>query len=429
MKKIILLIATIFCISTSKAQQIPDSIKMFIPEIDSVCSGSSVYIPIKAINFRNVIGMQGSIRWDSTILRLDSAFINTSISFFDSLKLDTNVNLTKNFISYVLVSPYNNSTAKDSTTIFTLRFKIINNTKISTPVFFSNTPTQFLIDTATDLIQLSDFGELADSSWINGKINFIDTPIIIQNGNAFTCIASCIPVMYIWHTYNCSGNLISVDTTFTNAFVSTLPTGTCFSVQCAARYSNGNIINSHSTNNTLPLNLISFNAKVQTENSVALNWQTTNEINVSHFNIQRSLNGRDFINIGKVLANGISRYSFVDDKLPFTNDKLTLNYRLEILDNDGKKQYSEVKLLAISNKQMTISIFPNPAKDFVTISSNQNIKSLQLTNLYGQVIQEYSSINSNSFQIKISTLASGVYWLKTLLKDGTHRTQKLLIEQ
>jgi len=429
MKKILLLIATIFCISTSKAQQIPDSIKMFIPEIDSVCSGSSVYIPIKAINFRNVIGMQGSIRWDSTILKLDSAFINTNISFFDSLKLDTNVNLTKNFISYVLVSPYNNLTAKDSTTIFTLRFKIINNTHISTPVFFSNTPTQFLIDTATDLIQLSDFGELTDSSWINGKINFIDTPMIIQNGNAFTCIASCIPVMYIWHTYNCSGNLISVDTTFTNTFVSTLPTGTCFSVQCAARYGNGNVITSHSTTNTLPLNLISFNAKVQTENFVTVSWQTTNEINVSHFNIQRSLNGRDFINIGKVLANGISRYSFVDDKLSFTNDKLTLNYRLEILDNDGKKQYSEVKQLGISNKQMTISIFPNPAKDFITISSNQNIKSLQLTNLYEQVIKEYPSINSNSYQIKISALASGVYWLNTLLKDGTYQTQKLLIEQ
>lgn len=177
-----------------------------------------------------------------------------------------------------------------------------------------------------------------------------------------------------------------------------------------------------------PLNLISFNAKVQTENSVAINWQTTNEINVSHFNIQRSLNGRDFITIGKVSANGFSIYSFVDDKLPFTNDKLTLNYRLEILDNDGKKQYSEVKQITINNKQSTINVFPNPAKDFVTIISNQNIKSLQLTNLYGQVIQEYSAINSNSYQIKISTLASGVYWLKTLLKDGIHQTQKLLIE-
>ncbi len=429
MKKIILLIATIFCLSTAKAQQIPDSIKMFIPEIDSVCSGSSVYIPIKAINFRNVVGMQGSIRWDSTILRLDSAFINTSISFFDSLKLDTNVNLTKNFISYILLNPNNNLTTKDSTTIFTLRFKIINNTKISTAVFFSNDPTNFEIDTAADLVGLSDLASLSGNIFLNGKINFIDTPMIIQNGNAFTCIASCIPVMYIWHTYNCSGNLISVDTTFINAFVSTLPTGTCFSVQCAARYSNGNVINSHFTNNTLPLKLTSFNAKVQTENSVALNWQTTNEINVSHFNIQRSLNGRDYMNIAKVLANSVSGYSFVDDKLPFTNDKLTLNYRLEILDNDGKKQYSEVRQITIDKKLSTINVFPNPAKDFVTINSKQNIKSLKLTNLYGQVIQEYSSINSNSYQIKISSLTSGVYWLTALLKDGTHQTQKLLIEQ
>jgi hypothetical protein len=161
-------------------------------------------------------------------------------------------------------------------------------------------------------------------------------------------------------------------------------------------------------------------------------WQTANEVNVSHFNIQRSVKGKDFISIGRLVANNKSynEYRYTDDRLQLTENGglLSIYYRIESVDFDGRKQYSEVRQLTIDNKQSAIKIFPNPAKDFVTISSNQNIKSLQLTNLYGQVIQEYSSINSNSYQIKISTLASGVYWLKTLLKDGTHQTQKLLIE-
>jgi hypothetical protein len=57
--------------------------------------------------------------------------------------------------------------------------------------------------------------------------------------------------------------------------------------------------------------------------NVAVNWTTANEINVSHFNIQRSSNGKDFINIGKVKANNknYNEYSFTD---PLTTSYLPL---------------------------------------------------------------------------------------------------------
>ena len=75
-----------------------------------------------------------------------------------------------------------------------------------------------------------------------------------------------------------------------------------------------------------------------------LNWQTTNEIDVSHFNIQRSINGKNFTTIGKINAS-CCKYYFTDDKLPMTTDKLTLYYRLEIVDKDGSKQYSYVMVV------------------------------------------------------------------------------------
>ncbi len=399
-----LLLAVIFCLSTAKAQQIPDSIKMFIPEIDSVCSGTSVYIPIKAINFRNVMAMQGSIRWDSIVLNLDSAFINNNIPFFDSIKIDINVNLTKSFISYVLVNANSNYTAQDSTTIFTLRFKIINKSKISTPINFSNNPTQFGIDTAADLIGLSDLATLTGNNFINGKINFVDTPTIIKNGNQFTCVASCIPAMYIWNTYDCNGNLLHTDTTSTNVFVSTLPSGTCFSIQCAARYSNGNSISSIIKQNILPLKLISFTAQKE-GNRVLLNWQTTNEVNVSHINVQRAID-KDFTTIGKVNV-GISRYMFHDDKLPTITNNLTLNYRLELVDKDGSKTYSEIEQINIQLPTSNISAYPNPTKDIVTIET-KGAKKLTITDCFGRVVIN-ADINRTSYIVNLKPLAKGIY--------------------
>jgi len=86
--------------------------------------------------------------------------------------------------------------------------------------------------------------------------------------------------------------------------------------------------------NLLPLTLTSFTTKLQ-QNNVLLNWHTVNEVNVSHFNIQRSSNGKDFTNIGRVNAG--SNYNFIDELK--TKDQLlkTIYYKLEIVDKDGSK--------------------------------------------------------------------------------------------
>jgi len=42
-------------------------------------------------------------------------------------------------------------------------------------------------------------------------------------------------------------------------------------------------------------------------------------------------------------------------------------YRLEIVDKDGSKTYSSTQLITINSKLSTLNIYPNPAKDLVTI--------------------------------------------------------------
>jgi len=174
----------------------------------------------------------------------------------------------------------------------------------------------------------------------------------------------------------------------------------------------------------LPLKLLSFYAKLQTPNSVALNWQTANEVNVSHFNIQRSNNGKDFTGIGKVNASCCS-YEFQDS--PPLEGLGVVYYRLEMVDKDGSKTYSEVRQLAIDNKQMAINIYPNPAKDFVTIEC-KGAKELLIIDYLGKEVYRKKIIKNQESIMNVQRFSKGIYIVKVMLNNGDVKTEKLLVE-
>jgi hypothetical protein len=77
-------------------------------------------------------------------------------------------------------------------------------------------------------------------------------------------------------------------------------------------------VNSFTTMTALPLTLIDFKGTYITNNTIKLNWQTTDEQHVSHFIIEKSMDAADkFIEIGNVKATGNARetpqyYSLLD---------------------------------------------------------------------------------------------------------------------
>ncbi|MEO5889820.1 MAG: hypothetical protein ABIQ31_06175 [Ferruginibacter sp.] len=80
------------------------------------------------------------------------------------------------------------------------------------------------------------------------------------------------------------------------------------------------------------------------DNQVYISWQTDNEINTSHFELQRSENGKDFKVIETIAANGfskiISRYATTDSNFRFCFD--LLHYRLKVVLKDGKENFTDV---------------------------------------------------------------------------------------
>jgi hypothetical protein len=157
-------------------------------------------------------------------------------------------------------------------------------------------------------------------------------------------------------------------------------------------------------------------------------WQTANEINVSHFNIQRSLNGKDFINVGKIVANNNSynEYKFIDNSQQSTVNG-GLYYRIESVDKDGKKQYSQIRTLDLKPKTLnSVSIYPNPAKSILTINC-VGMKELNIINSLGQTVI-HRTISNNLYQLNIQSLSKGLYLLNIITTKNNVYNEKLIVQ-
>lgn len=166
----------------------------------------------------------------------------------------------------------------------------------------------------------------------------------------------------------------------------------------------------------LPLQLLSFTGSLITGDA-ALQWQTTNEINVARFELERKLPGENgFSKLANITAkNGNSNdYAFVDKKIPAG----TTWYRLKIIDKDGRIGYSNI--ITIFNKTVAISLFPNPAKDIINVVVPANKKGVaSIISVDGRTVKSNINIVQNNNTINVSQLARGIYILKIETTEGT----------
>jgi hypothetical protein len=182
---------------------------------------------------------------------------------------------------------------------------------------------------------------------------------------------------------------------------------------------------------TLPIILGSFSA-VATNGAVNLAWTTDLEINSDHFTIQSSTNaGSGWNTIATVEAAGNSaspiNYTFTDNK-PASG---TSEYRLVLVDRDGKTAYSQVKAVRIGAVS-SVSVYPNPAADYinVTLSGDASVSaSIRLVNLAGQVLLEKNVTNAGgtTVALPVSSFPAGNYLIVVTGSEGSKQVSKVLI--
>lgn len=76
--------------------------------------------------------------------------------------------------------------------------------------------------------------------------------------------------------------------------------------------------------------------------------------------------------------------------------------------------------------EKTISVFPNPASNMVSISSVKEIQSIQLYTISGKQILNHKELNTNNHRLDVSQLSKGFYLLK-ISNHATTITKKLII--
>lgn len=170
----------------------------------------------------------------------------------------------------------------------------------------------------------------------------------------------------------------------------------------------------------LPVALKDFSVKSLSCNKVELYWDTASERNNKYFEVERSVNGRDFLTVGKVEGSnepGGSSYSFLDDKnmVGISN----FYYRLKQVDFDGKFEHFDIIKVenTCENEGVSMSVYPNPAFDKVNVSlyglsENDRVK-LVITNAIGEVVMTIPNASASAInEIKLNGLTAGIYNVK-----------------
>lgn len=188
----------------------------------------------------------------------------------------------------------------------------------------------------------------------------------------------------------------------------------------------------------LPLTLESFTAE-RRKTDAFLQWTTSNELNTSHFEVEKSADGINFNSIGKQKASGnsttVRTYEFTDVNALQNISAVhnTLYYRLRTFDKDGKYYYSGIVVLKFdsANKQTVLTVYPNPAHAFIVITVNPELLQrkpvIRLTNMNGNMVA-VKSVTASSERVAMSTLPAGIYILTVSDALGNHYIQKIIKE-
>jgi Secretion system C-terminal sorting domain len=183
----------------------------------------------------------------------------------------------------------------------------------------------------------------------------------------------------------------------------------------------------------LPLTWLNFTAVKQDKNAL-LNW-AVQESNNNHFEIERSVNGIDFAQIGSNVASkgaGSNNYSMTDAELINLKSNVVY-YRIKQVDNDGKFTYSKVATIKLStDKNYNIGIYPNPVNDNTTLTidvAKATRAQVKVIDAAGKTVQTLSLVLNagvNQKKINFSTLANGSYNVNVMSEDGLQETLKVV---
>ena len=187
----------------------------------------------------------------------------------------------------------------------------------------------------------------------------------------------------------------------------------------------------------LPVTFTSFTAQKQ-ENDIRTEWNVSNEINISTYDVEKSTDGLHFTAASNIIATGNNTQTNITyawlDKHPIQGDNY---YRIKSISKDGNYHYSKIVKINMGKIGIGFLIYPNPVKDNIFGLQLKNVTpgiyNTRLINNQGQVIATnviyYVGGNSTHAIMPKTILPNGTYSLEISNPDNTITTITVLVSK
>jgi SdrD B-like domain/Secretion system C-terminal sorting domain len=181
----------------------------------------------------------------------------------------------------------------------------------------------------------------------------------------------------------------------------------------------------------LPLIINQFNGNYA-DGIIQLAWSSYSEINIEHFDIERSTDGNSFRQVGRVNTlsgqlNSNANYTYMD----ITAQRGTNFYRLAIVDNNGNYTYSKTIMVTVDVKGISVMIvYPNPFSKRVQIrvtADKAEKVAINIINSNGILMSTQNAqtvVGDNNIPInKVDALPGGVYYIEVVSSTRSLKTK------
>jgi hypothetical protein len=186
----------------------------------------------------------------------------------------------------------------------------------------------------------------------------------------------------------------------------------------------------------LPVELSAFTA-VAKNLDAQLAWTTASEKDNDHFDVERSLNGTDFVKIAEVKGQGSSTratdYTRTDAGIGAKAAGLVY-YRLKQVDVDGTTTFSPVRTVSFGKVVPAITLYPNPATSATSLDLTllpTGAYRVSVLDAAGRVVLNTTLEAGLTHALDLNTIASGTYTLLVRGENGgqvVNLTKRLIKE-
>ena len=179
----------------------------------------------------------------------------------------------------------------------------------------------------------------------------------------------------------------------------------------------------------LPVTYTSVKARKH-QDDVLVEWKVENQLNIKKYEVERSVDGRNFVKAYTIAATNTNAYNWLDEN-SFSGANF---YRIRNVDKDGSYQYSQIVKVNMDRNTSGFNIYPNPVTNNNIGLQINNLPAgnynLRLISMAGQVMTEQQvslSGGTATQSIKIDKLlSSGIYKLE--ITDAANNTTVLNVQ-